>query len=176
MIDADGNVSRQVSQEPHPARRARLLGEVLFQARAISAIRCSRRRTRDIGVYICYDRHFPEGARELGSERRGDRLQSVGDGRGPVRVSVEARAAGARGGERLFRRRDQSRRASSSRGTSASSTARATSAIRAARSSRKRSRDKDELVVAELDLDKIREVRNVWQFFRDRRPETYGGL
>jgi N-carbamoylputrescine amidase len=37
-------------------------------------------------------------------------------------------------------------------------------------------RDRDELVTAELDLDKIREVRNVWQFFRDRRPETYGGL
>jgi beta-ureidopropionase len=38
------------------------------------------------------------------------------------------------------------------------------------------SRDRDELITAELDLDKIREVRNVWQFFRDRRPETYGGL
>jgi len=38
------------------------------------------------------------------------------------------------------------------------------------------SRDKTELVTAELDLDKIREVRNVWQFFRDRRPETYAGI
>ena len=38
------------------------------------------------------------------------------------------------------------------------------------------SRDKTELVTAELDLDKIREVRNVWQFYRDRRPETYSGL
>src|SRR3989454_8174855 len=36
------------------------------------------------------------------------------------------------------------------------------------------SRDKDELVIADLDLDKIEEVRNVWQFYRDRRPETYG--
>jgi N-carbamoylputrescine amidase len=35
------------------------------------------------------------------------------------------------------------------------------------------SRDRDELITAELDLDKIREVRNVWQFYRDRRPETY---
>jgi len=25
-------------------------------------------------------------------------------------------------------------------------------------------------------MDKIREVRNTWQFYRDRRPETYGGL
>ena len=31
----------------------------------------------------------------------------------------------------------------------------------------------DELVVAELDLDQIRKVRDTWQFFRDRRPETY---
>ena len=37
-------------------------------------------------------------------------------------------------------------------------------------------RDRDELVTAELDLDQIREVRNVWQFYRDRRPETYVGL
>ena len=27
------------------------------------------------------------------------------------------------------------------------------------------SRDQDELVVADLDMDKIREVRNTWQFF-----------
>ena len=37
-------------------------------------------------------------------------------------------------------------------------------------------RDKDALVTAELDLDKIREVRNTWQFYRDRRPETYTGI
>jgi len=38
------------------------------------------------------------------------------------------------------------------------------------------SRDQDELVIAEMDLDKIQEVRNVWQFYRDRRPETYGAI
>jgi N-carbamoylputrescine amidase len=38
------------------------------------------------------------------------------------------------------------------------------------------SRDKDELIVADLDLDMIKEVRNTWQFFRDRRPETYGPI
>src|SRR5258705_5569307 len=37
-------------------------------------------------------------------------------------------------------------------------------------------RDQDALVVADLDLDKIREVRNTWQFFRDRRPDSYGAL
>ena len=38
------------------------------------------------------------------------------------------------------------------------------------------SRDKDELIVADFDLDEIEDVRQTWQFFRDRRPETYGGL
>ena len=34
----------------------------------------------------------------------------------------------------------------------------------------------DELLVHEIDLDMIRQVRDTWQFFRDRRPETYGPL
>lgn len=38
------------------------------------------------------------------------------------------------------------------------------------------SRDTDDVVTADLDLDLIREVRNVWQFFRDRRPETYEAI
>lgn len=33
-----------------------------------------------------------------------------------------------------------------------------------------------ELVVRELDLAKLREVRDRWQFYRDRRPETYTPL
>jgi N-carbamoylputrescine amidase len=32
----------------------------------------------------------------------------------------------------------------------------------------------DEVLVADIDLDMNREVRNTWQFLRDRRPETYG--
>jgi N-carbamoylputrescine amidase len=38
------------------------------------------------------------------------------------------------------------------------------------------SEDKDELLVAEFDLDMIEDVRSVWQFYRDRRPESYGPL
>ena len=34
----------------------------------------------------------------------------------------------------------------------------------------------EELIVRDLDLDKIEEVRQTWQFFRDRRPELYGDL
>ena len=47
-----------------------------------------------IGVYICYDRHFPEGAQGARPERRGDRLQPLGHRRRPQRISLEARAAG----------------------------------------------------------------------------------
>lgn len=38
------------------------------------------------------------------------------------------------------------------------------------------SRDQDEVVIGEMDTEMIREVRNVWQFYRDRRPETYEQL
>jgi beta-ureidopropionase len=40
----------------------------------------------------------------------------------------------------------------------------------------KASSDKDELISAELDMNMVREVRNLWQFFRDRRPEAYASL
>ena len=35
------------------------------------------------------------------------------------------------------------------------------------------SEDNDELVVADLDLNMIDQVRATWQFFRDRRPDAY---
>ena len=35
---------------------------------------------------------------------------------------------------------------------------------------------KPELIVRDLDLDKIREVRDGWQFYRDRRPDAYDEL
>jgi len=38
------------------------------------------------------------------------------------------------------------------------------------------SRSTDDVVIADMDLGLIREVRNTWQFYRDRRPETYGPL
>ena len=38
------------------------------------------------------------------------------------------------------------------------------------------SRDKDEVIIADMDFDQIAEVRATWQFYRDRRPETYGAI
>jgi N-carbamoylputrescine amidase len=34
----------------------------------------------------------------------------------------------------------------------------------------------EEIVVRDLDMGMLEEVRNLWQFYRDRRPETYGPL
>ena len=35
---------------------------------------------------------------------------------------------------------------------------------------------KEELIVRDLDMDMITEVRQLWQFYRDRRPEMYGDI
>ena len=34
----------------------------------------------------------------------------------------------------------------------------------------------EEVVIRDLDLDLIRQVRNDWQFYRDRRPESYTAI
>jgi N-carbamoylputrescine amidase len=38
------------------------------------------------------------------------------------------------------------------------------------------SETEDELVIADCDLGMIEQVRQVWQFYRDRRPDTYGDM
>jgi N-carbamoylputrescine amidase len=35
---------------------------------------------------------------------------------------------------------------------------------------------KEELLVRDLDMDMITEVRQLWQFYRDRRPDAYQDL
>ncbi|MDZ7644903.1 MAG: nitrilase-related carbon-nitrogen hydrolase [Woeseiaceae bacterium] len=60
-----------------------------------------------LGVYICYDRHFPEGWRALalnGAEYIG---QPVGNGSRTQQVPVGAGAARLGGGQRRLHRRDQ---------------------------------------------------------------------
>jgi beta-ureidopropionase len=129
----------------------------------------------DVGVYICYDRHFPEGARELGlngaeivfnpSATVAGLSEYLWKLEQPAHAVANAYFVGAINrvgteapwnigefyGQSYF---------CDPRGQFVATA----------------SRDKTELITAELDLDMIREVRNVWQFFRDRRPETYGGL
>ena len=125
-----------------------------------------------VGVYICYDRHFPEGARLLGLNgaeivfnpsatvaglskylwKLEQPAHSVANGyfMGNInRVGTEAPwNIGKFYGTSYF---------CDPRGQIISEA----------------SEDKDELLVAELDMSLIDEVRNTWQFYRDRRPETY---
>jgi N-carbamoylputrescine amidase len=132
-------------------------------------------RYAKVGVYICYDRHFPEGARILGlngaeivfnpsatvaglSEYLWELEQpahAVANGYfiGAInRVGVEKPwTIGEFYGKSYF---------CNPRGKIVAQA----------------SRDKDEVVVADLDLDMIAEVRKTWQFFRDRRPDSYEPL
>jgi len=132
-------------------------------------------RYANIGVYICYDRHFPEGARLLGlngaeivfnpsatvaglSEylwKLEQPAHAVANGYyvGAInRVGTEAPwNIGEFYGQSYFcNPRGQMLEVGS--------------------------RDKDEVVTAQLDLDMIEEVRQTWQFYRDRRPDTYGDM
>jgi beta-ureidopropionase len=129
----------------------------------------------DIGVYICYDRHFPEGARELGlngaeivfnpSATVAGLSEYLWKLEQPAHAVANAFFVGAInrvGTEKPWN-------IGEFYGQSYFCDPRGQIVAQA-------SRDKDELITAELDLDKIREVRNVWQFYRDRRPETYSGL
>jgi N-carbamoylputrescine amidase len=128
-----------------------------------------------VGVYICYDRHFPEGARELGlngaeivfnpSATVAGLSEYLWKLEQPAHAVANAYFVGAinRVG------REQPWNIGEFYGQSYFCDPRGKMLAEARR-------DRDELVIADLDLDLIREVRNVWQFYRDRRPETYGGL
>ena len=129
----------------------------------------------DIGVYICYDRHFPEGARELGlngaeivfnpSATVAGLSEYLWKLEQPAHAVANAFFVGAINRVGF----EQPWNIGEFYGQSYFCDPRGQFLAQA-------SRDRDELITAELDLDKIREVRNVWQFYRDRRPETYGGL
>jgi len=128
-----------------------------------------------VGVYICYDRHFPEGARALGLNgaeivfnpsatvaglsqylwKLEQPAHAVANGyfMGCInRVGTEAPwNIGKFYGSSYF---------VDPRGNFLA----------------QGNEDDSALVVAEMDLDMIDDVRRVWQFYRDRRPETYDEL
>ncbi len=132
-------------------------------------------RYAKIGVYICYDRHFPEGARLLGlngAEIVFNPSATVA-GLSQYLWKLEQPAHAVANGYYMA--------ASNRVGTEAPwniGKFYGTSYFCDPRGKMLAvgSEDKDELVVAEMDLDLIEEVRRTWQFYRDRRPETYGDM
>jgi beta-ureidopropionase len=174
VIDADGNYLGKYRKNhiPHCAPgfwekfyfRPGNLGYPVFKT-----------RYADVGVYICYDRHFPEGARALGlngaeivfnpSATVAGLSEYLWKLEQPAHAVANAFFVGAinRVGY------EDPWRIGEFYGQSYFCNPRGKVVAEAAR-------DRDELITAELDLDQIREVRNVWQFYRDRRPDTYAGL
>lgn len=125
-----------------------------------------------IGVYICYDRHFPEGARELG-------LNGA-----EIVFNPSATVAGL--SEYLWKIEQPAHAVANQYFVGAINRVGTESPWNIGefygnsyfcdprgQFVAQGSRDKTEVIVADLDLDQIQEVRNVWQFYRDRRPETY---
>jgi len=128
-----------------------------------------------IGVYICYDRHFPEGARALGLNgaeivfNPSATVAGLSEYLWELEQPAHAVANGYFVGAINRVGHEQPWDIGEFYGKSYFCSPRGKIIAQA-------SRDSDELVVADLNLDEIREVRNVWQFFRDRRPETYDEL
>jgi beta-ureidopropionase len=128
-----------------------------------------------VGVYICYDRHFPEGARLLG-------LNGA-----EIVFNPSATVAGL--SQYLWKLEQPAHAVANGYFVAASNRVGTeapwnigkfygTSYIVDPRGNflATASEDKDELVVATCNLELIEEVRRTWQFYRDRRPETYGDM
>jgi beta-ureidopropionase len=128
-----------------------------------------------VGVYICYDRHFPEGARMLGLHGAEIVFIPSATSRGlsmhlwQIEQTAHAIANGYWVGtiNRVGKEADFG--PNDYYGSSYFADPRGRIVAQA-------SETEDQLLCAEVDLDLAREVRNTWQFYRDRRPEMYGDL
>ena len=125
-----------------------------------------------IGVYICYDRHFPEGWRVLGLKGARIVFNPSATTRGhskhlwqleqPAAAVANEYFVGAinRVGAEDLEGTDYygSSYFADPRGEIVGDTA---------------SDTEDEVLVRQLDLGMVEEVRRYWAFYRDRRPEVY---
>ncbi len=128
-----------------------------------------------IGVYICYDRHFPEGWRALGLGGAKIVFNPSATSRGlsmylwnleqPASAVANEYFIGAinRVGIEPFGDNDfyGSSYFVDPRGQFVGDTA---------------SDKTEELLVRDLEMDMLEEVRKVWAFYRDRRPDAYDAL
>lgn len=132
-------------------------------------------RFAQVGVYICYDRHFPEGARCLGLAgaevvfNPSATVAGLSEYLWKLEQPAHAVANGYFVGAVNRPGWEEPWRIGEFYGQSYFCDPRGQLLAVG-------SRNTDDIVVADLDLDLIREVRNTWQFFRDRRPETYGAI
>ena len=162
---------RQVPQDAHPALRRPASGRSSTSGPATSAIPVFETRVGKVGVYICYDRHFPEGARCLGLNgaeivfNPSATVAGLSEYLWKLEQPAHAVANGYFVGAINRPGFEEPWRIGEFYGQSYFCDPRG-QMLAVGR------RDGDDIVIADLDLDLIREVRNTWQFFRDRRPET----
>ena len=128
-----------------------------------------------IGVYICYERHFPEGWRALGLAGAKIVFNPSATSRGlseylwrleqPAAAVANEYFVGAINRVGVEPLGDDDFYGSSyfadPRGQLVGGSA---------------SDSQEEVVVRDLDMDLLEQVRHQWQFYRDRRPDTYGPL
>lgn len=170
VIDADGSVLGKYRKNhiPHTSGfwekfffRPGNLGYPVFQTKYCK-----------VGVYICYDRHFPEGARILGLN--GAEIvynpSATVEGLSQYLWKLEQPAHAAANGYFMgcINRVGTEKPWNIGRFYGSSYFVDPRGQIFA-----QASEDNDELLVAEFDLSMIEDVRSTWHFFRDRRPETY---
>jgi beta-ureidopropionase len=128
-----------------------------------------------IGVYICYDRHFPEGARALGlngAEIVFNPSATVA-GLSEYLWKLEQPAHAAANGYFLAAINRVGMEAPWNIGEFYGSSYFCDPKGQIVAIA---SRDQDEVLTADLDLEVIAQVRKTWQFYRDRRPDTYDAL
>ena len=128
-----------------------------------------------IGLYICYDRHFPEGARALGLNgaeivfNPSATVAGLSEHLWKIEQPAHAVANGYFVGAINRVGTEEPWNIGEFYGSSYFCDPRGQIIAQA-------SRDRDEVLTTDLDLDMIAEVRNTWQFYRDRRPDTYQEL
>ncbi|WP_025028726.1 nitrilase-related carbon-nitrogen hydrolase [Caldalkalibacillus mannanilyticus] len=125
-----------------------------------------------VGVYICYDRHFPEGARLLGlggAEIVFNPSATVA-GLSEYLWKLEQPAHAVANGYYLGAINRVGNEAPWNMGEFYGQSYLVDPKGNFVAMG---SRDRDEVIIAEMDKKMIREVRDLWQFYRDRRPETY---
>mgnify|MGYP001317869046 CR=1 FL=1 len=125
-----------------------------------------------LGVYICYDRHFPEGWRELalnGAElviNPSATTTGLSDHIWKLEQPAAAVANGIFVGTINRVGLEAPWNVGTFYGTSYFTNPRGEIMSEAPS-------DKDALITTDIDLNQIRKAREGWQFYRDRRPETY---
>ncbi len=125
-----------------------------------------------VGVYICYDRHFPEGARILGLNgaeivfNPSATVAGLSEYLWKLEQPAHAVANGYYVGAINRVGMEPPWNMGEFYGQSYLVDPRGQIVSIG-------SRDKDEVVIGVMDRDLIRTVRDTWQFYRDRRPDAY---